>query len=393
MPEQHDLQQLATWHDDPTTVRAILDAIAGIWQGAAKLARTADGGAGAAIIRTSVLNLVVYAASRGVAERAAAALQQLSGTHPSRSILLVVESHDPSPTLAASVRAHRYVGGDGKYQLSFEQIDLDVRDGLSEHLANIVNSLLIHDLPTFLWWPGDPPITSAVFSALAAICERIIVDSSDFSDPVGELRELAAFAAAPVARETVSDLNWNRLIDWREMLAQFFDGESLRARLEQIRSVRIEYEFDPGGQQNSAQALLIAAWLASRLGWQLDHVSRNGSMLALHTDAGQIRVEIEAVRRGHAAPGSLNAIRIDAGTAGDVVHLTLAVDASRECGTATVEQPGSNPVARTVQLVPQAEAGLLSEEMEAFQRERAYDDALRMVGAILRLAESVEEHP
>src|SRR5262249_45125879 len=61
-------------------------------------------------------------------------------------------------------------------------------------------------------------------------------------------------------------INWERLTLWRELTAQFFDGPTLRPYLDRIRRVTIE--FVQNGPANRAQALLVAGWLASRLGWQ-----------------------------------------------------------------------------------------------------------------------------
>ena len=61
----------------------------------------------------------------------------------------------------------------------------------------------------------------------------------------------------------VSDLSWTRLTPWRRLIAQFFDSPSLQPYLDRLTAVDIEH--DAG---SAAQALLLAGWLAARLGWR-----------------------------------------------------------------------------------------------------------------------------
>ncbi|MGI8552420.1 MAG: glucose-6-phosphate dehydrogenase assembly protein OpcA, partial [Dehalococcoidia bacterium] len=249
MTTESELQLLATWHQEPTSVSEIDKALAGIWQGVQKRSDEAtDEGEidpHPVITRTSVMNLLVYSASRGVSERAASAITHLGGTHPSRSILIVGEPADPTSSLGASIAAHCFTVGPQGRGFCFEQIDLTARGEVIGRLPGIVTQLLVHDLPTLLWWPGDPPLSDPFFTAMTGVCDRLIVDSSDFSDPEGELQRLADFARMPHGPCGVSDLNWDRLADWREILAQFFDAAPMRPYLHHVEAVQIDYAFDP----------------------------------------------------------------------------------------------------------------------------------------------------
>ncbi len=62
----------------------------------------------------------------------------------------------------------------------------------------------------------------------------------------------------------MNDLNWLRLRSWRESLAMVFDPPSRRNALEHVVQLDIDVEGD-----HPLKGLLLAAWLADRLGWEL----------------------------------------------------------------------------------------------------------------------------
>ena len=75
---------------------------------------------------------------------------------------------------------------------------LTVHGEAAEHLTGIVAPLLIHDLPTHIWWPGDPPFADPIFDQLVEMGDRLMVDSDEFSDLL--LRAATADHASPPER-------------------------------------------------------------------------------------------------------------------------------------------------------------------------------------------------
>jgi len=61
----------------------------------------------------------------------------------------------------------------------------------------------------------------------------------------------------------VIDLAWLRTTPWRERLAASFDLPSRLEALRHINELNIRHR-----DGSSASALLLAGWLASRLGWE-----------------------------------------------------------------------------------------------------------------------------
>jgi glucose-6-phosphate dehydrogenase assembly protein OpcA len=89
---------------------------------------------------------------------------------------------------------------------------------------------------------------------------RLVVDSS-----LGAPRRCIDLLVARIqSGQAVSDLNWMRLRTWRESLAMVFDPPSRRDALEHVVQLDIDVEGD-----HPLMGLLLAAWIADRLGWHL----------------------------------------------------------------------------------------------------------------------------
>jgi glucose-6-phosphate dehydrogenase assembly protein OpcA len=110
-----------------------------------------------------------------------------------------------------------------------------------------------------LWWSGFKETSRATFFALLPLIGTLIVDSSGGLRDESALRALAGFHAEH-AEVTLRDLAWMRLRPWQDMIATFFDDETLLGELFTIRALFIASGSD-------SEALYLGGWLASRLGW------------------------------------------------------------------------------------------------------------------------------
>jgi glucose-6-phosphate dehydrogenase assembly protein OpcA len=134
-----------------------------------------------------------------------------------------------------------------------------------DRVPPLVNALLIPDMPVAVWWVGDLPEENVAYvDSLLEPADRLIVDSSEFSSaPDLELvRRVAHHTTTAPA-----DLNWVRLEEWRVAAAMLFDPPAARARLPQIRAVRVvscSTEGKPFG--DTAESLLFVAWLCVQTG-------------------------------------------------------------------------------------------------------------------------------
>ena len=130
---------------------------------------------------------------------------------------------------------------------------------LRENL-DLVQPLISPELPCWVWWNSSLDEAPEVMAALASGNRRLVVDSS-LGDP---RRCLDLLVARVGAGQPINDLNWLRLRSWRESLAMVFDPPSRRDALNHV----VQLDLDVEGS-NPVKGLLLAAWLADRLGWHL----------------------------------------------------------------------------------------------------------------------------
>jgi glucose-6-phosphate dehydrogenase assembly protein OpcA len=72
------------------------------------------------------------------------------------------------------------------------------------------------------------------------------------------------------AGQAVNDLNWLRLGSWHQTLAMVFDPPHRRDALGHVVQLDIDVEGN-----HPVQGLLLASWIADRLGWRLNQSQRN----------------------------------------------------------------------------------------------------------------------
>ena len=133
------------------------------------------------------------------------------------------------------------------------------RGSMKEALP-LVLPLVPADLPCWVWWNSSLDEAPDLLEALAPPPRRLVVDSS-----LGQPRRCIDLLVERIdASQAVNDLNWLRLRTWRESLAMVFDPPARRNALEHVVQLDIDVEGN-----HPLKGLLLAAWLADRLGWHL----------------------------------------------------------------------------------------------------------------------------
>jgi len=207
-------------------------------------------------LRTSVMTHMAWV-PEGWVEPARAALSGMAERHPSRTILLLPEPNAGADGIDAAVSLECYAVPGVDREICSEVIELRLRGMRAKAPASIVEPLLISDLPVFLRWRGEPPWGAQELDQLVGVTDRLIVDSTEWDDLPFPYRRLAEL----FDRTAVSDIAWARTSRWRALLATLWPD------IATVGTVRVT--------GTSAQALLIAGWLRSRLGRddiELDHV-------------------------------------------------------------------------------------------------------------------------
>jgi glucose-6-phosphate dehydrogenase assembly protein OpcA len=222
-------------------------------------------------LRTSVMTHVAWAPPRwaAAARRTLAGLDEL---HPSRTILLFPDARRADRVdVDVSLRCFALAGVSRK--VCSEVIELRLGGRRVKVPGSIVEPLLISDLPTFCRWRGLPPWGRPELEQLVDVCDRLVVDSSEWRGlPRAYLRLAVLFD-----RIAVSDIAWGRALGWRGRLAELWPG------------IRSSERLSVTGPK--ADALLLAGWLRSRLGKDIALTHRPAERIE------RVAVDGEPVRR------------------------------------------------------------------------------------------------
>lgn len=348
-------------------VRAIERELSQLWKQAAE---GESGEKQRSVTRTCVLNLIVITGGGRVAERATEMIAKLTARHPNRAIVISAAPNSPKDQLDAWVQAHCLLPSPGRSQVCGEQITIEARGAAVDRVPGAILPLLVPDVPVMLWWPRGEPFDDPRFARLADMVDRVIVDSATFDAPADGLRRMAGM----LGTTRVSDLSWSRLTPWRELTAQFFDTAAMAAHLAEITRVVVDYEVRAGAPDDRSQALLLLAWLASRLGWR----QAAGAQGLTRPDGQAVAVELRQAEPKEDVLDRLAALTIECQRA----RFSVARDSQPDCAVARSEVQGMPPLQRKVRLERLDEAGLLGEELQLRGRDETYEQTIRSAAAL-----------
>ncbi|HEY9823815.1 MAG TPA: glucose-6-phosphate dehydrogenase assembly protein OpcA [Stenomitos sp.] len=265
-----------------------------------------------------------------------------------------------------------------------EYITLTGTDAELAQVCGFIQSLLIGELPKFLWWKAIPDLQNDLFRKLAQACNCVIVDSSSFDDANTALVNIHNLHQEGI---NIADLNWRRLSAWQELTAEAFDPPSRRAALQEMDRFVLDYEAG-----NAAQAFLYLGWIASRLKWRpTEHHCEGGDY-----DLRRIRFVNEAQRSIEA---ELAAVPVaDPGeVVGDLIDLKLtSTNSEADCctiicsetrGCMRLEAGGgaqSCRVQHVSSLADQSREGLIGQQLQRWSRDLLFEESLALAVQIMQ---------
>lgn len=316
----------------------------------------------------------------------------IAAQNPCRMIVLCPVL-DEEEGISAQVSAYCPVQkGSAGNLVCCEYITLRGSKAALQRAGNLVESLLIPNLPKFVWWKATPNPEQELFQKLTEVCNCLILDSSYFSDPEAEFPIIQSL----ITEETyVADLNWHRLAPWQELTAAAFDPPERRTDLLKIDQVSIDYE-----KGNDSQALMFLGWLASRLQWHPHSYIEEGGdydlKRVLLKGPNQLTVEVELAAIPTAdwgeVTGDLVGIRL---TSTDLNANCCTILCSETTGCMRMEAGGSAQACRTEQvtaLSDQKAEFMLSQQLQRWGRDVLYEESLEVTAQIVRLKQAESEH-
>ncbi|GAC1328048.1 MAG: glucose-6-phosphate dehydrogenase assembly protein OpcA [Candidatus Dormibacteria bacterium] len=364
-----------------------VDAVAGQMRDLRHLARDDEG---YPLARASVMNLIVHAADDAGVALAMRRVDDLAIRHPSRGIVVATQT-GTGFSLDAEVTLHKHPLAD--HGLVYERVVLQAHGAEPGGLDTLVIPLLIPHLQSFLWWLGDPWVEHPALRGLAAICDRLVVDSAlgpaarlgDLATLIGEAAVAGQAVAPAFARIVLGDVAWARLDGLRTALVQVFDEAHRAEYLEGVTSVEVLGHRSPRSPVSSAE-VLFGGWLASRLGWTMPAWSAGGVSLR----QGNRRVLLNFVgagtTRARGTRSPLQGVRVEA----ELGRRKLSVSLQSVKGDAqlVITETGSGTTRRTIPIPVLSEIEALSRELARIGRDRVYEDAMVAAARVQAAVES-----
>jgi len=315
-------------------------------------------------VHARVLNLVLVV-DRTWSGEIANRLRGVGRFHPSRTIVCSFEEGrerlDARVTIAAAADLAEH-----QIAATRETIVLDVGERHLAGLSTIVDPLVNTDIPTLVWAPHGH---HEAVEELLELSQVVLVDSVADAEPAPAI----ARALALTDRTYVVDLAWLRSTPWRERIAGTFDPPNRRHELRTLR--RLEIRHHPS---SLAAGMLLAGWMASRLGWSatplVGHARGHRATLRAHRQD----VVLDLVDDTRQSVPGLAGITVETAS-GE----TRTLDRGRGGLRATLTRRDGRTSAWTAIGASRGEAGILGEGIrQALLRDRTYLPALRVAEAL-----------
>jgi len=328
------------WHGEGVSMREVIVALEDVRE---KFARSEAGDHEHAHPRNCVMTLIAVSADEHEERRAHDTSRIIGAAHPAQAIVI---REDPTQRRR---RVDAWITTDVRRPATAcasecEILVLHVPGAAADHIAALVDPLLVSGVPTYLWWVGSPPFGRHELIEALRVCDAMVFDSSRFEEPYRAFQGLSRLLTIAHAKLGLGDMQWARLRPWRETIAQFFTPDDRRAFLGGITEVGVDYAGE--GRGNRIAAALITGWMASALGWRLRRASAapGGVVAALYTSAARsIEVNFRSVPRERLRAGELSAVRIAGSGSGTTFRLSVERNPERDPQVGLGYQPVHRP--------------------------------------------------
>jgi glucose-6-phosphate dehydrogenase assembly protein OpcA len=227
------------------------------------------------------------------------------------------------------------------------------------------------------------------------MADRIVIDSAAFDRPYDDLLRLNSMIAERARQMRVSDLNWGRLTSWRTLLASFWDVQAYRPLLDEIDLATISYRSpNEAPEEIAPRALLMAGWLASRLGWEVvGTTTLTDGVVKFELRAGDksMAVVFELDRTAGLNDGMVSSVVISAGTGAARFSVAKRTDGTKLETEAHIGDEHS--VGRVLAYENRTEANQLSRELAFLSRDAIYEAALSRVAELVNAIRNQKPTP
>ncbi|HKE01633.1 MAG TPA: glucose-6-phosphate dehydrogenase assembly protein OpcA [Planctomycetota bacterium] len=292
-----------------------------LWKSAAEASAREGGGP---VTRACSMTLVAACSNDMQLQHVTRVVESVAASNPGRAILVRVDLEDAEPRLDAEVSAMCSTSGRaGQPRVCHEQVRLHASGSRIDAVASALVALLVPDVPAYVWAPCEKLLARPLVAAMAQDADALVLDSRRLSDPwtaLGRAWELTLeHRGHPLRRFGLHDLAWASLRPWFDAVARTLTagGPETDERVRTIERIRVGHVGRDGAPRESVSALLLAAWIASRLGW-----SSLGGRVDLVPTAGQDRPGSVTWLECVAPSGS---VRLERDAKADRIHCGVGV--------------------------------------------------------------------
>lgn len=347
------------------------------------------GNSAAGVTRACALNLIVYSESAEDRPEVDSLLEEVIERHPCRALVLHADRAATEARLEAYVSTRCQIASRGAKKICGEQVTIEAGGPIVDTLSTAVSPLLVPDVPVFLWWKDIPHYEDRLFNRLAALSDRVVIDSASFDNPHEDVLRLAQILEKNPGRMRLSDLNWGRLTTWRSLVAGFWDVADYRSSLDKIESVKIEYDRpDKSPDELAPKALLAVGWLGAQLGWEIEpqgsRIKERAASLRLSAAGRPIVVELAGTEDTKGHDGFIISITIKCEDGNEFFVRLRPVGAKLETGART---GGEHTIGRVLNFESRTEGRRLSGELDILTRDKVFESAARFAARLLEAAE------
>jgi glucose-6-phosphate dehydrogenase assembly protein OpcA len=334
-------------------------------------------------------NLIVYTDNPDDEQKVTEILSQFIGKHPCRTILVIAQPKSSEAKLDVSTVTHTANPHGNRKHIACEQYTLKVSGSTVKELPNVLQQLLVSDLPVFLWWRGVFLTQKPLLDQLLPFVDRFIYDGLTWTDLQYTVPQVGALIEHHKEMVGFSNFNWARLRPWREFSADFFDSGIFEKQLPDLNRVRVEYMAIPGMEEGyQFRATLFIAWLAVQLEWEPVKGKRENdrALLQLKNRKGDL-IDTELVHLPQTSEKSQSIQRIVMGVQKPDFQqdFTIIRNHEQHMMTLTYTKEGQEHILRKVPHSDTSVAELLFRELGRRVRNRVFEKSFKMAGRLFEL--------
>lgn len=289
---------------------------------------------------------------------------------------------DDSRTRIVSARATTAKG-----RRCCEHVVLRFHPEALDDMAQTVEGLFVDELRRCVWWRREVEPERQLYRRLAASADRIIIDTRNMHGG-GRLLRKVLDQMIHTDLAVLTDMNWGRITRWRELTAQVFDSSEERRLLSAIHGVEIVSEVSATGDVPLAPMMYLG-WLAVVLKWSFESVSSEsaGLLVRFHSHTAEPVIVHLSLLPEPAATGQILSVSILCHDP-DGFSVLMERDGKAPAASIVISSAEAKRVSTCIAFPSLDPVRLLLDEIDYMQRDRVYEDALRVTVRILDTLES-----